>query len=587
MNTWTVLHLLSVCVYFALAVYVVSKNSRSALNRSAAGLFLCFALWGFGNSLLYSEILDVESAAISLRITSPGWLFFSSFYLIFITAFTGRKKLLKNYIFYAILFIPPLFTYYHFLRGDILSCCREVDFGLMSDWKDNIWVYFFYFYYSVFIFAGFYMLAVFYRRQKNVIQKRLSVILFFAALICFIGGTALSVVLKEMKIYYPIEGPLVIMIFAFAIIYAIAKYEFMVITPGRAAGDIINTVKDCLILVDTEGSAVITNKYARDMLEDAGKNAGGSISGWDIFDRETVKRIKAGGEIKNTEVVLKSRQEGDKTLLFSCTPFREKNKAIGSVCILKDITDRKAAETEIKETVKELKRSNEELERFAYVASHDLKEPLRMVSAYIQLLEKRYGEKLEKDAGEYIKFAVDGARRMGRLLDDLLDYSRVNRKGMEFEKCDSKEIVESIVLMLKFKIQDSGGKVEIKGDLSGVYADSTQVRSVFQNLIENSIKFAGKQPPEIIISAQRQGNMVKFRVSDNGRGINPKYNEKIFEIFQRLHGHDKYEGTGIGLAICKKIVQRHGGDIWAGPGGEGKGANFYFTLPAAEGQEPE
>lgn len=240
------------------------------------------------------------------------------------------------------------------------------------------------------------------------------------------------------------------------------------------------------------------------------------------------------------------------------------------IAIVEDITERKKAEDE-------LKRSNEELEQFAYIASHDLQEPLRMVSSYTQLLGKRYESQLDDEAREFIKYAIDGALRMQRLIHDLLKYSRINTQGMPKELTDSHSALGKALQNIFASIEENRALIT-NDELPTVYADSTQLMQLFQNLIANAIKFKGAETPHVHISAKDLGHEWLFSVKDNGIGIDKKYEEKVFVIFKRLHTRKEYPGTGIGLAVCKRIVNRHGGRIWF-ESELNKGTTFYFTIP--------
>jgi PAS domain S-box-containing protein len=247
-----------------------------------------------------------------------------------------------------------------------------------------------------------------------------------------------------------------------------------------------------------------------------------------------------------------------------------------------DILSRKRAEEELRQTLADLARSNQELEQFAHVASHDLQEPLRMVASYTQLLARRYRGKLDDDADEFIAFAVDGAKRMQQLINDLLVYSRVKSRGKEPEPVDCSEVLRQVLSALQVTIEESGASIT-SDPLPTVMADEGQIAQLFQNLISNAIKFRrAEETPRVHLSARREGEEWAFSVKDNGIGIAKDYLERIFIIFQRLHGREAYPGTGIGLAICKRIVERHGGRIWA-ESEQAKGATFHFTLRGKEG----
>jgi PAS domain S-box-containing protein len=238
------------------------------------------------------------------------------------------------------------------------------------------------------------------------------------------------------------------------------------------------------------------------------------------------------------------------------------------------------AQAELAQRARELARSNSDLEQFAYVASHDLQEPLRMVASYVQLLARRYKGKLDADADEFIRYAVDGATRMQSLINDLLAFSRVGTRGKELVPVSLEKCAERALSHLRLALEESGAEVKLES-LPWVKGDETQLVQLLQNLVGNAVKFRGEQPPRIRVSTTREEDTVTVSVEDNGIGIEPQYYERIFAIFQRLHGKEEYPGTGIGLSICKKIVERHGGRIWV-ESTPGQGSTFRFTLAASE-----
>ena len=242
-----------------------------------------------------------------------------------------------------------------------------------------------------------------------------------------------------------------------------------------------------------------------------------------------------------------------------------------------DITERKEIELELNENIRNLARSNQELEQFAYVASHDLREPLRMITSFLQLLERRYNEQLDKEATEFIGYAVDGAKRLDNMIKDLLQYSQVTRKRVVFESVKSELVLEQTLINLKVPI-DENKAVITHGSLPIVMGDAELLILLFQNLISNSIKYRSDKTPKIDISAKKEDDHYLFSIKDNGIGMSTKYLDRIFTIFKRLHTMDEFDGTGIGLAIAQKIVHQHNGQIWV-ESGLGKGSTFYFTLP--------
>jgi signal transduction histidine kinase len=252
--------------------------------------------------------------------------------------------------------------------------------------------------------------------------------------------------------------------------------------------------------------------------------------------------------------------------------------------IVHELSAVQAASALLEEQAEELTRSNVELEQFAYVASHDLQEPLRKVASFCQALERRYHGQLDDRADQYIEFAVDGAKRMQILINDLLAFSRVGRGGHQPVLLDAGELVAQAASSLSGAIDDAGATL-VAADLPVVRGDRTLLVSVFQNLIANAVKFRGPEPPVVRIEARRDGGCWEFTCADNGIGIDADYAERIFVIFQRLHTKEVYPGTGIGLAMCRKIVERHGGRIWLDTGYTG-GTCLRFTLPIPEEDQP-
>jgi light-regulated signal transduction histidine kinase (bacteriophytochrome) len=251
--------------------------------------------------------------------------------------------------------------------------------------------------------------------------------------------------------------------------------------------------------------------------------------------------------------------------------------------VARNITRRKTNEKKLREAhdelerqAKELARSNEELQQFAYVASHDLQEPLRMISSYTQLLARRYGDRLDGDAREFMGYVVDGAARMKQLIEDLLAYSRVGTRGRELQATDCGAALARALANLR-AAQEASGATVTHGALPEIVADPQQLAQLFQNLIGNAMKFRGEEPPRIHVACEQRPDVWVFTVRDNGIGLDPQYAERIFMMFQRLHTKAEYPGTGIGLAICKKIVERHGGRIWV-ESQPGKGCTFGFTI---------
>jgi len=291
--------------------------------------------------------------------------------------------------------------------------------------------------------------------------------------------------------------------------------------------------------------------------------------------RRTMERLCAGEHAEPCETVGVRRDGSRFDVWVTVSPVTDaEGKLLEVATVARDITKRKRHEAE-------LRRSNEDLERFAYAASHDLSEPLRVIAGFVELLAHRYSGELDEEADRFIEFILSGVERMQATIDDLLSYSRAGRVELALSEVDSGALVGEVLQALVAAIAERATCVEVGAALPRLRAEPTLLRQVFQNLIGNAVKFASGRDPRVSVSARRDGQAWRFDVRDNGPGIDPKHSERVFEMFQRLHGRD-VPGTGIGLAIVRRIVERHGGRVWFEPA-PGGGSIFSFTIPDDHG----
>lgn len=349
--------------------------------------------------------------------------------------------------------------------------------------------------------------------------------------------------------------------------------------------NILKSMAETLMVIDTDGTIQRVNQAAISLLgyerhELIGRSAGDLFEeGVDVLS--LLKQSELNDVIRKVDTSIVTKDGRHVAVSLSGSVMRDEDGEIqGMVCVAQDITERKRTQEILERQTQELARSNSELEQFAWVASHDLQEPLRMVASYTQLLSKRYKGKLDADADEFIAFAVDGATRMRRLINALLELSRVGTRGKDFEATDCEAIYDRTLVNLQGLVEESGALVT-HDRLPTVMGDVTQLGQLFQNLIANAIKFRGDEQLTVHVGAEQRNGHWEFCVRDNGIGIDPEYAERIFVVFQRLHGKGDRPGTGIGLSICKKIVELHGGRIWVKSQPD-EGAAFYFTLPLNE-----
>jgi PAS domain S-box-containing protein len=331
-----------------------------------------------------------------------------------------------------------------------------------------------------------------------------------------------------------------------------------------------------------EGGFIDANPAMVEMLEADNREQLMALHPSEIYYDPSQRRIVtdaiiAKGFIKGEEVRFKTLKGRPIWCRITAVKKTDANGQVYFDNSMEDITDKKLMEAQLKKTLEDLERSNRELEQFAYVASHDLQEPLRMVGSFVQLLQKRYQGKLDSDADEFIQYAVDGANRMKTMIQDLLTFSRVGTRGKPPENLDVNVVLGEALANLRTAIEESHAVITNEA-LPEIRGDESQMVMLLQNLIGNAIKFRGDGPPRVHVSAHREDDQWVFAVRDTGIGIEPQFADRIFVIFQRLHGREEYQGTGIGLAICKKIVERHGGKIWV-ESKFGEGSTFYFSLP--------
>ncbi|HEV7921362.1 MAG TPA: ATP-binding protein [Thermoanaerobaculia bacterium] len=366
----------------------------------------------------------------------------------------------------------------------------------------------------------------------------------------------------------------------------IRRHRLRSITAARAAREILETMADALFVLDADGRIRVINDAARKLFGySEAEILGKPIDVLEEVDASSVTLRGLRGAVRDQERVFISRNDERIDVSISVSAVHEDEVEEGAVVIVRDIRERKRAEQELHTLIEKLRQSNAELEDFAHVASHDLQEPLRKIQAFGERLRMRYAEALSEEGRDYVARMQSAAQRMQRLINDLLAFSRITTKAQPFVRVDLEQVAADVVHDLEVRLHDTQGEVRI-GELPVIEADPLQMRQLLQNLVGNALKFhrEGVRPvveieAGIVHAPRANGNgRCELTIRDNGIGFEEQYAERIFTMFERLHGRGKYEGTGIGLAICRKIVQRHHGDISA-RSAPGAGATFVITLP--------
>jgi PAS domain S-box-containing protein len=499
-------------------------------------------------------------------------------WLIFILQFSGREHLITRRSILLLSVIPSIFliviltnSSHGLMWNDVRFDPYSVYLELVKSFGPLYWA--FEAFEFAYIFIGVYFVIQMIVRSSRVYLYQATAVLL-ASFIPPIG-----IILGALKLFsftrYNI-GAIATGISIWIVGWNIVRFR-LVDTMRLARQTVLERMNHGVIVLYAENEVVYLNEVAANWIgHSRGEVIGAKIEDyWQQWPGGCELATDHEEIVKEITVGIGEEERNYETRISPLLDWR--GRLVGQVVLIQDITERIRSEKALRRYADELKRSNQELERFAYIASHDLQEPLRTIAGYTQLLSRRYKGRLDQDADDFIDFAVDGAVRMQQLINDLLEYSRVGTHGKTFELTDTAQLIESVLGAMRAVIEESNARITYNG-MPTVEADATQLRQLFQNLIGNAIKFRSGRPLEIKILTNREEGEWHFVVLDNGIGIEEAYYDRIFQIFQRLHSREEYPGTGIGLAVCKRIVERHGGKIWV-ESKMGVGSAFHFTIP--------
>lgn len=419
------------------------------------------------------------------------------------------------------------------------------------------------------------------KRKRRVARLMLGFLVVYAAAVDFIPMFGVE---RQPFGYVPVVA---FMLIAWS---SIRRHRFQPITAARAAREILETMADALFVLDAEGRIRVVNGAVTTLLGFGVSDLlGRSIDTLEPVDEDvtisrTLGELTHRGAIRDQERVFRDRDGRHVDVSVSISPVSEEDVERGAVVIARDIRARKRADAELRSAIQHLQQSNRELEDFAHIASHDLQEPLRKIQAFGELLDSKHAASLPPQARDYIERMRAAAKRMQVLINDLLAFSRVATKGQPFVPVNLHTVAREVAHDLELRTHEAGGHIDI-GELPVIDADPLQMRQLLQNLAGNALKFQREEvPPVVSISSVVDDGTCRISVTDNGIGFDEKYADRIFTMFERLHGRGKYEGTGIGLAICRRIAERHGGTIIA-HSTPGQGSTFVVTLPVKQGEE--
>jgi len=566
------------CVVLVVLAGVIMRRQRaSRVARLFCLMLLLVAGWFLGFAAMFSTTSATLAATFGrLAIASVAFLPAAVYDF---TATSIRSYVRRRTIVVIAWIAATLFAFLILATDFVLAGTRQFSWGAYPRVGPGGPLFFIYFFtvlaLQMFEYAVEYRQTDDDRRRRRILNLIASFAIVYLSVVDFVPMFGVD--------HRPIGYVPVFAFVAFAW-RSIRSHRFVSITAARAASEILETMADALFVIDAEGRMRVINAAVRRIFGYTEPEILGKvIDTLEYVDPEasisrTLRDMLRRAPIRDEERVFRTKSGARIDVSISVSPLHEREIEGGAVVIARDIRERKHADEELKAFTVKLQQSNRELEDFAYVASHDLQEPLRKIQAFGDRLKARYAEALTGEGIDYLNRMQSAAGRMQALINDLLVFSRITTKAQPFAPVDLGEVAHEVVHDLEVRIHQAGGEVVV-GALPTIDADALQMRQLLQNLVGNGLKFHKPDvPPRVELTGSASNGNVQIVVSDNGIGFDEKYADRIFTMFERLHGRGAYEGTGIGLAICRKIAQRHGGDIRA-RSSPGEGARFVVTLP--------
>lgn len=550
-------------------------------NTDIFSLFvLALVLWQTEDTIV-RLCITAEAALFWDRMLCIGWTGFAPTVFHFVCRYTSLKSLYTRFSLVCI-YLPFIFFYLVYIASSNPTVfVHHQGWGWILTPREGTLDGLQRLFISVYVMGAVFILFHYACKMRNNKQKRLQA--FFIAsgmLIPMVQGIITQIIypLVLHKPDIPVTSSFMTL-FSLGTILSIRKYSLFNISDSINVEKVLASLKNIVLVVSPKQQIMYMNPYAREIL--GKENAQGeeisidtifpSRSYYNAFVAEALEPSLERRQIRNYTTVFQTLSGKKIDVLLSAELITSNKQVQGLLLVANDVT-------ELSKTLRDLEASNKELERFAYVASHDLQEPLRKMSYFLQLLELKYKDKIDEAASTYINAAVNNAGLMRRLIQDLLEYSYIPANKENVGSADMNDIVEKVNQTLALQIEESGARIAADPLPVLHRTDETQMHQLMQNLVSNALKYRSNHRPHIKVYAEDEGDYWRFAVKDNGIGIDAQYQERVFAVFQRLHNKSEYPGTGVGLSICKKIVEQHGGRIWIESNQEG-GCTFFFTIP--------